>query len=222
LFCALAVILVMLTCCSLGRYYVSLEDVFRALSNYLIGTKYVIERKAYTSVVLMRLPRIVMSVLVGSSLSISGCVYQSVFNNKLVSPDLLGVTEGSCVGAALAILLGGSGVAIMIHSFLFGIFAVVLTLFLTSMMRNSANITMVLSGIIISAVFSSALGLIKYAVDSLEKLEAITFWIMGSFSSVTMKEVMNSAPFIIGATIVLIVLRYRINIISLGKMSQKC
>lgn len=218
---AAAVILIMLICCSVGRYHVSPGDVFRSLAKYLFGANYDIEQNAYNAVIFMRLPRVVMSVLVGISLSISGCVYQSIFNNKLVSPDLLGVTDGSCVGAALAILLGGSGFAITVNSFIFGIFAVILALLLTSMMRSGANITLVLSGIIVSAVFTSVLGLIKYTADSLEKLETITFWIMGSFSSVTMQKIQNTAPFIILATGVLVLLRYRINIISLGKMEAE-
>lgn len=164
----------------------------------------------------MRFPRVFMSVFVGASLSASGSVYQSIFNNKLVSPDLLGVSEGSCVGAALAILVSGSLTVVMVNSFIFGFIAVICSLQLPKLIGNTSNISLLLSGIVISAIFSSFLGLIKYAVDSLEKLESITFWIMGSFSYVSLKDLIIVVPILIMAMAILILCRYKINILSLG------
>lgn len=204
-------------CCTIGRYQVPVRNVVLSLSNYIMGSKFDIAGKEYSSVILIRLPRTLMAILVGSSLSLAGSVYQSVFNNKLVSPDLLGVTGGSCVGAALAILFGASGMIVMMSSFVFGLIAVCIALFLPVLMRNGSNLSLVLAGIIVSAVFNSCLGLIKYTVDSLEKLEAITFWIMGSLASVTMRDVALAFPFFMISTVVLLLLRFRINIISLGK-----
>lgn len=209
--------LVLLACCCVGRYSVSYPDVMRAFLNSFFGCRFDIDGQAYNSVMLMRFPRVIMSCLVGMALSVSGCVYQSVFNNKLISPDLLGVSNGSCVGAAIAIMFGGAGAAIMGNAFLGGLVAVALALLLPVLMHNSSNLSLVLSGIVVSALFSSALGLIKYAVDSLEKLEAITFWIMGSFSSVTMHDIQLAAPFLLPAFFILLLLRHRINIVSLGE-----
>lgn len=214
---ALLILILVLVCCSVGRYQVSPSDVVKSLSNYLFGSNFVVGKNEYSSVVLMRLPRTLMAVLVGASLSISGCVYQSVFNNKLVSPDMLGVTGGSCVGASLAILFGASSAMIMASSFVFGIIAVCLALALPVLIRNTSNLALVLSGIIVSAIFNSALGLIKYTVDSLEKLETITFWVMGSLSGVTMNQVNLAAPFMLISIAVLLLLKYRINIVSLGE-----
>lgn len=208
---------VIITCCSIGRYDVLFTDVLKALANYLFGAKYAIEYNVYSAVIFMRLPRVLMAVLVGIALSLSGCVYQSVFNNKLISPDLLGVSEGGCVGAAFAILIGCSSIVMMLISFACGLIAVGLALLIPVLMRNKTNVSLVLSGIVVSAIFSSILGIIKYTVDSLEKLEAITFWIMGSFARVTMQDVVIVAPIIIIATTVLILLRHRINIIALGR-----
>lgn len=213
----LIALVIIIICCSFGRYQVSFFEVIKSLANYLFNAKFNVETNAYNSVIMMRLPRVLMAVLVGMALSVSGCVYQSTFNNSLVSPDLLGVSNGSCVGAAAVIMLGGAGEAIVGGAFLFGIIGVTLSLLLSSLMRNSSNICLVLSGIIVSALFSSMLGLIKYAVDSLEKLETITFWIMGSFSKITINDVFLIGTIIIISVIIIMLLRFRINIISLGK-----
>lgn len=212
-----ALLAVVMLCCSVGRYHVSFPDILHALANYLFGADFEVGPKEYSSVVMLRLPRVLMAVIVGASLSVSGTVYQSIFNNKLISPDLLGVSMGCCVGAAFAILLGASGAAIIAGSFGAGILAVLLALLLPVLMRNTSNLSLVLSGIIVSAVFNSILGFIKYAVDSLEKLESITFWIMGSLSAVTMRQLKIVFPLFVAALTMLLLLRFQINIISLGE-----
>lgn len=214
---SLLLIIVTLACCSIGRYSVAFKDVLTALSNFFFGTQYEINGMDYAAVIFMRIPRILMAVLVGMSLSLSGCVYQSIFNNKLVSPDLLGVSDGSCVGATFAILLGLPSAVIMLSSFLCGLFAVGLALLIAVLMRSRTNISLVLAGIVVSAIFSSVLGLIKYAVDSLEKLETITFWIMGSFARVTMQDVLLTAPILLICAVIILLLRHPINIVSLGR-----
>ena len=207
-----------LLCSSIGRIEISFETVLKSFCNYIFNGNFNLNLLEYNTIINIRLPRILMSMLVGISLSLSGCVYQSVFNNELVSPDLLGVTSGSCVGAALAILFGLSGYFIITGAFAFGLLAVVIALLIPILIKSTSNVSLILSGIIVSAIFSSCLGLIKYLVDSLEKLETITFWIMGSFASVSMNDVLLTLPIILISSITLLIMSYRINIVSLGNV----
>ena len=105
---ALSVLLIILFFVSLcvGRYAIPAKDVF----GLIFGQK--VPDMSQRVVIYLRLPRTLCAVLVGIALSVSGAVYQSAFNNKLVSPDLLGVSSGASVGACFAILLGMSTILI--------------------------------------------------------------------------------------------------------------
>ena len=158
-----------------------------------------------------------MALLVGIALSLSGLIYQDIFQNKLVSPDFLGVSSGASVGACLAILLGLGGAWICSMSFLFGIIAMLLTLLISRIFRNTSPTILLLSGIVISGLMDSGIGLIKYMADSDNQLGEITYWLLGTFSKVTFNEVYLMVPIVTISVVVLFLLRWRINIISLGK-----
>jgi iron complex transport system permease protein len=103
--------------------------------------------------------------LVGASLSISGCTYQALFKNALASPDLLGVTAGAAFGASLALLLNLGNVAVPVLAFLFGILAVIITFTLAKFTSRRGNITLalILIGMVIGALFSAGLLVIQIA-----------------------------------------------------------
>ena len=164
----------------------------------------------------IRIPRACASFLVGACLSVSGMVYQTTFNNKLVSPDILGVSSGCCVGAGIAILFGFSSGAIRLFAFVFGFIAVLLTVLLPKLFRNHSALTLVLSGIIVGSFMDSILALIKYAADKNDKLADIVFWIMGSLAGIQLDEVMNSVYICIIPFVILLIMGWRINVISLG------
>ena len=164
----------------------------------------------------IRLPRALASFLVGACLAVSGLVYQTTFNNKLVSPDILGVSAGCCVGAGTAILLGLSPVLIRMMSFGFGLFAVLVAVLLPRLFRNRSALTLILSGIIVGSLMDSVLALIKYIADKKEVLSDIIFWIMGSLTGIQLDEVATSAMICIIPLAVLVCMSWRINVISLG------
>ena len=164
----------------------------------------------------IRLPRALASFFVGGALSVSVVVYQNTFNNKLVSPDILGVSAGSCVGAGIAILLGLNNVFISVFAFVFGFLAVIIALVLPIFFRNKSTITLVLSGIIVGAFMNSIIGLIKYLADQDDKLAAITFWMMGSVTGISMKEVLCVLPLIAIPLMILLLMSHRIDVVSLG------
>ena len=195
-----------------GRYSITL-DVFW---NILSGNPNVsaIDRNI---VINLRMPRTIVALLTGTALSLSGLVYQEIFNNKLVSPDLLGVSSGASVGAAFAIVIGFTGAIVSAFSFIFGFITVFLTLSLTKLFKSRSAVFLLLAGVIIGGFMSSATGLFKYLATSDRQLAEITFWLLGSFASTTMTNVLVLLPVVVICTIVLIILRWRINILALGR-----
>ena len=166
-----------------------------------------------------RLPRRIIALLAGGGLTISGCTYQAVFRNPMVSPDILGVSSGAACGAAIAIIMSMSSFGIQIMSFLFGLLAVGLTFAISRVLKraNDQVLMLILAGIVISSLFGAVISLLKYVADPDSKLPAITFWMMGSFNSVTMQNLKSILPVILTGTIPLILISWKLNILSLNE-----
>lgn len=169
----------------------------------------------------LRWPRTLAAVLVGSALALAGASYQSLFRNPMVSPDILGVTSGACVGAATAILLGAGGIMLQFGAFVGGIIAVGLTISIPRLMKNDSTIMLVLAGIVVGSLASSVMSVIKFIADPDTKLAEITYWIMGSFSAVNMKSIYYVLPCLIIPMVILLCMRYRLNVLSLGDDEAK-
>lgn len=162
-----------------------------------------------------RLPRIIGAVLIGASLSVSGLVFQNIFKNPLVSPNVLGVSSGSCVGAAIAILLGLNLFWIQFLSFSIGLLTVFFTLLIANIFKKESLLILILSGIIISAFMTSALGLIKYIADPDTQLQDIVYWQLGTFSKINLPQIIDVAPLMVAAILIIYIFRWRLNILSL-------
>ncbi len=200
----------------IGKYPVTPAESLRILLGGIAGKTESFEPMTVNVVLKLRIPRILASMLVGASLSMSGSVYQGVFSNPLISPDFLGVSGGACVGAAIAILLALPSAFIQIFAFVSGVAAVLIALLIPWLLRNRSNIMLVLSGIIVGAAMSSVLGFIKYAADPETQLAAITYWTMGDFSAIKLSDVLSVLPAMIPSAAVLFLLSWRIDILSLG------
>ncbi len=193
-------------------------DVFFLLREKIFGISSGIKPSIATVFFNIRLPRVLSAFMIGGALSLSGCVYQSAFKNPLVSPDILGASAGAGFGAAISLMLSFSNIGVQITAFLFGIVAVGLSYSVgASVNKNkSSTITLVLTGLVVSAIFQAAISLIKYLADPYSKLPAIVFWLMGSLAAITYKEVLLIlAPLIIGS-LPLFLLRWKINLLSLS------
>lgn len=164
----------------------------------------------------VRLPRAIAVVLAGSSLSVSGSVYQGVLRNPLVSESILGVSAGAGVGAALAILLGQGSLMVEVWAFAFGLSAAAMSVFISRIYHSNPTLVMVLAGIIVGSMFSAIISLIKYVADPYTKLPDITYWLMGSFANVSMSNDLIMAPIVIVFLSIVILLRWRINVLSMG------
>lgn len=137
----------------------------------------------------IRLPRTLAAIIIGGALSIAGLTYQCIFRNMLVSQDILGVSTGACVGAAIAIVLDLSIYFIQGFSFAAGILSVFLVFLLSRTFKVEKTLSLILSGILISGLMSSVLGYIKYTANPETHLQSIIYWIMGDLSSVNMTQI---------------------------------
>ena len=227
----LMVILCLIGCtlvalCS-GRYTVHLKDAVLVLYSglrKLLGLPELPktwDAMAESVIYTLRLPRVVAAILVGGALSLSGAAYQGVFKNPLVSPDLLGVSTGACVGAAIAILLHLNATGIQLLAFAFGMLTVGLTVSIPRLMKNDSVTMLVLSGVIVGGIMSSIMGVIKYIADPETELADITYWQMGSLAKVTQSDVLAIILPIVAAAALLIAIRWQINLLSLGAREAK-
>ena len=202
-----------------GKYHLELEKNLKILWECLTLRS---GQNVETNVVLgIRLPRVLGAVLVGATLSVAGAVYQGIFRNPLVSPDFLGVSSGACIGAAIAILMALPAAFIQGFAFIGGIIAVSLTLTIPKLFKSDSNILLVLSGIIINGLMSSIMGFIKYTADPDTELAAITYWQMGSLSTVFMKTILPVVlPMVISVAVVFAI-SWSIDVVSLGEKEAK-
>jgi iron complex transport system permease protein len=194
----------------IGRYSVHISDVFRIFT----GRK-ALDDLAGRVIFSMRLPRIIMAFAVGAGLSVSGLSLQAMFANPLVSSHVLGISACSGLGASLGILFSGKIVVIQGLALVFGLLGMGAALLLSRRRGHRGTLTLVLSGIIVASVSEALTSLIKYVADPEEKLPAITYWLMGSLSSVSTADLYRGLPAIGAGVILLWALRWQLNVISL-------
>lgn len=200
-----------------GRYHIDIKSLFRII-NLKITNKPVPQNlyAAYTVLWSVRLPRALLSLIVGISLTLSGTVFQGLFKNPLVSPDILGVSSGASFGAACAILFfGNSPFYVQIFTFIFGLLAVYIASFLSKLSRNNSTTNLVLSGIIVSSLFSAGLSFLKYIADPYEELPAIIFWTMGSFNTASWQSFITALIITLPGLIIIFIFRWRLNVLTL-------
>lgn len=203
---------------TLGRYELDVLKVVRILLDNIVPAAKVDWTPLEEQVVeLVRLPRILAAMLVGAGLAVSGAALQGLFRNPLVEPNTLGVTSGAGFGGALAILSGLFGYPLLAIAFVFGLGSVVLVKLLASTRGRTSILALVLAGIIISKFFEAAISVAKLLADPQEKLPAITYWLMGSLASTNYDDLILMAVVIVPSILLIYLLRYQINIISLGE-----
>ena len=180
----------------IGRLGISPAEVIRSIFGKITGNA---DLESKNELVLwnIRMPRIILAALVGAGLSVSGCTFQSLFSNPLATPDTVGVSSGTCFGAAVAIFFGADFIVTQAVAFLFGIIAVLLTYLAGSGKGKSLN-SVVLAGIMIGSLFSALVSFIKSVADVNSVLPVITFWLMGSFAGAGYRSLMLSAQEMLG------------------------
>lgn len=204
-------IIIALICICAGRMGIGPQDVFKTF----FGSKE-ISGNVRITVMNIRLPRILLGLLCGAGLSLAGCCFQGFFSNPLATPDTMGVAGGASFGAALGLLLGFDMIGVQLLSFGMGLAAVFFTKAAASG-REHGPAVLVISGIMVGALFSALVSLVKFLADSESQLPAITYWLMGSLGGTGYKKLALGAPIIIIGIIVIFLLRWRINLLALSE-----
>ncbi len=199
----------------LGRYSISIKEVLTALFSGTHGVEN-LSQEVQTIIYQLRLPRAIAGAFVGAALAVSGAAFQGVFRNPLVNSGILGVSSGASFGASLSIVFFGGGYSNYVFSFLFGILAVILSYFSGRIYGSTPIITLILGGVVVSSFFSAFTSLFKYIADPYSELPALTFWTMGSLSSIGYKQFIAFIPMIMGMGMIFLS-RWRINVMSMGE-----
>ncbi|MCT8264255.1 iron ABC transporter permease [Proteus terrae] len=198
-----------------GKYPLTANELWTLVSNKLTGN--IEYNRTETVFWQIRFPRVLAAILIGGGLAIAGAAYQGMFRNPLVSPDILGVSSGAGVGAVFGIFLGQSMLSIQLFAFAGGLTTVALVYFIARLAKqHDPVLSLVLVGIAISALCGSAISLMKILADPYTQLPSITFWLLGGLSTITASDLISVAPLMLVGFIPLILLRWRMNILSLS------
>ena len=208
-----------LGCICVGRMEIPISDVFKTIGAIFTGQETDVQN--YSIIVNLRLPRILMAIIVGAGLTCAGNTFQSLFSNPLATPDILGVTSGTCVGAILAIILSCGILGTQLIALAFGLVSVLFTIKIAGRNKNGSMIYLVLAGVIASSLFNAIGSLLKYTADPQDKLPEITYWLMGSFTSATYQKLLIGSPLIIVGIVIIYLLRWRLNILALSEDEAK-
>lgn len=199
-----------------GRYGVPLGQVVRILLSGVLPLEQTWTDNMAIAVMNVRLPRILLACLVGCGLSAAGTGYQTVFQNPMAAPDILGASSGACFGAALAIMTGQSAVMITVFAFLASLLSVALVYLVGNHTRGNRVVNLLLAGIMVGSLFSACTSYIKLVADPTNQLPQITYWLMGSLSGTRMGTVRFAAVCMAVGLVPLLLLRWRMNLLTLS------
>jgi len=201
---------------TVGRYPVTLAELIEVLVSRLGGREATASPAVENVVLLVRGPRVIAAALVGAALAVAGTAFQGIFRNPLVSPDILGASSGAALGAVLGIYFSLGVIGIEALAFAGGLVAVAAVYVIGSLLRSRDPIlVLVLTGVVVGALLGAGVGLVKYLADPYNQLPAMTFWLLGSLAATTVSDLLPLAGAVAVGTVVLIALRWRLNVMSL-------
>ncbi|MBM6860719.1 iron ABC transporter permease [Clostridium saudiense] len=204
--CIILTILIILSL-FIGRYKI---DLMELLNNGLLS-------RDFTIFFNIRLPRVILVVFSGGALALAGMVFQSIFQNPLISPDVLGVTSGCSLGAAIAIIfMAANPLMTQLMAFSTGIVAVLFSVFLSKNMATNKVLGLVISGIVTQALASAMIMILKYFADPYKELPAIDYWLMGGFHNSNWDNIIYVIPLVIVSIAILYLLRWRLKVCTMG------
>lgn len=203
-----------------GAYPLTLSGMGRTIARWWAGlTPDSFEERVLLNI---RGPRVISGLAVGATLAAAGVVYQGLFRNPLVSPDVLGVSAGAGLGAVLGIFLSLPLVMIQFAAFAMGLATVGLVYLVAATVHGrDPTLVLVLGGVVVGALAGAAISLLKILADPYDQLPAITFWLLGSLASIRGNDIMSVLPVVLIGLVPLVLLRWRINALSLGDDEAK-
>ncbi len=217
----LALAAAMLFSIGAGRFSVDVTRIGEILLAAILNPDAVPTQMDERIVLLVRLPRVLLAALSGAALAVGGAALQGVFRNPLVSPQVLGISQGAAFGGALAILFGYSGFVLLGMAFILGLSALVLVGLLARINGRTEVITVILAGMIVGALFAALVSVVQFVADPNTSLPAIVYWLMGSFSTATWPRLWLAVPGMGLGLIAVWLLRYRLNLLALEEQEAR-
>ncbi|MBF8982571.1 iron ABC transporter permease [Lutibacter sp. B2] len=220
----LGVILIILLFVStnLGRADISIMDTIRVIFGKIIHNPdyYMGMKKAYVNIIWeIRLPRILIAIIVGSGLAVSGAVFQSLLMNPLADSYTMGVSSGAAFGATLAIYINlfaeNFYAPITLFAFIGAFVTLLLVIYIAKVNGYLSSSNLIIAGIIVSSILSAAIKLLKNFAG--ENVSAIVNWLMGSLASRSWSHVYVSFPIIIVCVLVCWYYSQDLNLLCLGE-----
>ncbi|MDC7124260.1 MAG: iron ABC transporter permease [Spirochaetales bacterium] len=203
---------------SFGAADISISTALKAILQYFGLKDFGLKKSIITIIFTIRLPRILLAVITGTGLAISGAVFQAVFQNPLAEPYLLGISSGASLGATIAIVFGAGMIlsslwSITIFAFAGSIMSIVFILLITKGGRSGFN-ALLLCGIAVGYIFQAVVSFLMML--NRDKTEQIVFWTMGSLGSATWTKVVISGSIILFCILIIFINSEKLNIMSLG------
>jgi iron complex transport system permease protein len=200
-----------------GRYPVAVGDLFRALADFSLGRAVSPGQEQLLFLFFhLRLPRIGAALLAGAALSVSGTVYQNMFQNPLVSPGILGVQHGAAFGAAVGIVVFSSWPLTQGLAFAGGAAGVGLSLFFSWLYPRARVLALVVGGLVSSSFFVALTSLMQYVADPYRQLPELVYWLLGTLSRVEPKQLWWAAPLMLGGILYICLNGKAVNALSMG------
>lgn len=227
----IALLGIVLVSFALGRYPISPVELISTLGglannafadfvgHFGVAIPHVeVNQQMATALMNIRLPRILVVMLVGAALAVAGASYQGMFKNPLVSPDILGASAGASFGACLALLFDMSNSMVQLFAFIGAMVAVGGAVWMNKMVNKyDALLGLVLGGMLVTTLFQSFTSLVKFMADANDKLPAITFWLMGSFSRINQADLAVIVAPMLAGFVLLMLERWKLNVLSFGE-----
>ena len=193
----------------------SILDSIKIIFNFF-HQSYDVDSVIERVILYIRIPRAITAIVCGAGLAVSGCALQGIFSNPLIGPQIIGVYSGAAFGGALGILISEESFLVLFLAFSFGILSMLIVFFIARVKGVANRLTLVLAGIVSSSFFLALVSLVKFLADPDDKLPAITYWLMGTFSTSSYEKIYIVSPIIIISIFILILLSFRIDVLNLG------
>ncbi|MCS7163629.1 MAG: iron ABC transporter permease [Thermodesulfovibrio sp.] len=203
----------------LGTYEVTPLMIIKILLNEIFHVFDIGDISEKSIIIDIRLPRVILAGIVGAALSCAGVTLQGIFRNPLVDPFILGISAGAAFGCAVT--LGFlTFLPIQLMAFVFAILSVMIAYGVAKTQGEVSRLSLILSGVIVSAFFTAMVSIIKFLVDP-HRLQSIVYWLMGSFSLADWKAVKIAVAGVLVGVLPIFLMRWRLNVMSMGEEEAK-
>lgn len=199
---------------TIGVADISVKETFEILVSRILNLDIASEvSKAQEIIIInLRVPRILVAILTGINLAVTGSIYQAIFRNSMADPYMLGISSGASLGAGVGILLGTFS---PLYAFVGAIVANVLVVGISGSKGKVSTIRLLLSGIGINYFFSSILSMIR--TYSNNRALEVFVWGMGSLSAASYNRVIMLTIITIPILIIFFIYKKELNLLLMGE-----